>query len=542
MMGRLAYVLSVCALFPLGSLAAPITFIGAGGSAAGARDAFRAAVGGGLVAGANGSFGGARREINWDGVPDTMADPNALPANFFNVNSPRGVVFATPGTGFRVSANVGIAPPLFATINPTYAGTFVAFSPQRLFTAIGSTITDVNFFVPGTGTAATTNAFGAFFTDVDVPGATTIQFFDGGGASLGTFAVPPASNSLSFLGVLFTAGERVGRVRISSGNTPLGPVDGGPVDVVVMDDFIYGEPAPLATCALTCPADIVVDADAGSCGAVVNYPAPTIGGSCGTVISSPASGTLFPIGVTTVTVTSTAGPSCSFTVTVNDTQPPAMSCPASFSVAPTSLAGAVVNYTTPSATDNCPGAIVSCDIPSGTLLAMGPHLITCTATDAVALTSSCSFTATVGNAADLSITKSATPLVVGGDGSYTLVVTNNGPAPATAVIVTDPLPTTVTATGVTATQGSCSGTTTISCNVGTLAVGASATITIAVQATTLGPVTNTATVTAAETDLVPGDNAATTAGTVGAAVPALSPGALLLLALLVAAVGVTRLR
>ena len=40
-----------------------------------------------------GSFGSGRREINWDGVPDALAAPNNLPANFFNVNSPRGVVF-----------------------------------------------------------------------------------------------------------------------------------------------------------------------------------------------------------------------------------------------------------------------------------------------------------------------------------------------------------------------------------------------------------------------------------------------------------------
>jgi len=93
----------------------PVTFEAAGANAAAitaTRDAFRTAVGGGTVAGANGSFGGLRREINWDGVPDAQADPNPFSANFFNVNSPRGVVFNTPGTGFLVSANAGQSAPV----------------------------------------------------------------------------------------------------------------------------------------------------------------------------------------------------------------------------------------------------------------------------------------------------------------------------------------------------------------------------------------------------------------------------------------------
>jgi len=214
-----------------------------------ARDAFRNDLGGGMVAGANGSFGGLRREINWDGVPDALSAPNNLPANFFNVNSPRGVVFATPGTGFQVSANSGMAPPIeFGNIDPTYPSTFAAFSAPRLFTPLGSNVVDVLFFVPGTNTPATVRGFGSVFTDVDLPGTTTIEYFAPDNTLIEIFAVPatPGSETLSFLGVVFDAGERVARVRITNGNTALGAgvtdQNGALRDLVVMDDFLYSEP------------------------------------------------------------------------------------------------------------------------------------------------------------------------------------------------------------------------------------------------------------------------------------------------------------
>lgn len=72
------------------------------------RDAFRVAIGGGTVAAANDWFGGVHREIKWNGVPDAGADPNLLPADFFNTTSPRGAEFSKPGSGFRVSANAGL--------------------------------------------------------------------------------------------------------------------------------------------------------------------------------------------------------------------------------------------------------------------------------------------------------------------------------------------------------------------------------------------------------------------------------------------------
>jgi len=206
------------------------------------RDAFRLAVGGGTAAGPNGSFGGLRREINWDGVPNSFADINSLPANFFNVNSPRGVVFSTPGTGFLVSANSGqITAPLFG-----FSGDFQAFSAQRLFTALNSNITDVSFFLPGTTTAATTNAFAAIFVDVEVAGLTRMEFFDASDSLIYSRDVLVAGNQgLSFLGVVASGSERFSRVRLTSGlNTIMSNgVLGNPNDdVVVMDDFLYAEP------------------------------------------------------------------------------------------------------------------------------------------------------------------------------------------------------------------------------------------------------------------------------------------------------------
>src|SRR4051812_12337048 len=72
-----------------------------------AIDAFRNAIGGGTVSGANGSFGGIRREVNWDGVPESFADPSLMPATFFINNSPRGLALSGPVNGFMVSAGPG---------------------------------------------------------------------------------------------------------------------------------------------------------------------------------------------------------------------------------------------------------------------------------------------------------------------------------------------------------------------------------------------------------------------------------------------------
>ncbi|MEN3331059.1 MAG: hypothetical protein V7641_424 [Blastocatellia bacterium] len=155
---------------------------------------------------------------------------------------------------------------------------------------------------------------------------------------------------------------------------------------------------------ITCPADIARSNDADQCGAVINYPAPTADNACSelTVSCSPASGSFFPIGLTNVLCTATDASgittTCSFKVTINDTQQPTITCPPNVSHANDhDQCGAVINYASPTASDNCPGVTSSCTPASGTQFAVGTMTVTCTATDASSNTATCSFTVTIND-------------------------------------------------------------------------------------------------------------------------------------------------
>jgi len=234
---------------------APNVFSSAGpdpASIQGAVDNFRAGLGS-LNPNVSGSFGSGRREIDWE-VPDGQAAPSLFFTAFYNTFSPRGVVIFGPIS--QVSMDDDNPPDSdpdevrFDNINPTYSSNFQAFSARRIFGILGANVLEVNFFVPGSFgaqgslTSATVSGFGAVFTDVDFENSTSIEIFGVDGNSLGAFFAPPANNGLSFVGVIFPLPDRVTRVRITSGNAGLSGTnnDGGPIDVVAMDDFIYGEP------------------------------------------------------------------------------------------------------------------------------------------------------------------------------------------------------------------------------------------------------------------------------------------------------------
>ncbi len=210
------------------------------------RDAFRTAVGGGAAAVANGNFGDVRREINWDGIPDALSAPTLMPGNFFNVNSPRGALFTTPGTGFLASAKAASGTPILFG----FPGDLQTFSAERLFAIVGSNTMEINFRVPGTNTVATTSAFGAIFVDLEDNNPiafTKMEFFDAGNALIFSRNGLAAGNQgLTFLGGVANAGERIAKVVITTPDNFLlsnGVRANEVSDFVVMDDFLYATPS-----------------------------------------------------------------------------------------------------------------------------------------------------------------------------------------------------------------------------------------------------------------------------------------------------------
>jgi uncharacterized repeat protein (TIGR01451 family) len=119
--------------------------------------------------------------------------------------------------------------------------------------------------------------------------------------------------------------------------------------------------------------------------------------------------------------------------------------------------------------------------------------------------------------ADLSISKTASPepVTVGNKLAYTIVVRNNGPSDASGAVVSDTLPSGVSLGSANSTQGSCTQAVgVVTCNIGGLASGTSATVTIVATPNVAGIINNTASVKASENDPTPANNSATARSTV----------------------------
>src|SRR5262245_10043075 len=186
-----------------------------------------------------------RREVNWDGVPAEVTNTDDFPNDFFNTTSPRGLFYNRTGHGLEVSDRG------FTDVNPDYAGELNTFSAPKLFAPAGGNVVDVRFRVSGSDEKAAVTGLGVVFVDVDKAGRTTMELRGEHGESLGTFKAPVRSDErgLSFLGIRFSS-ARISRVIIVTGNGRLEAgekdiTDGGRHDLVVMDNFLFGEPTAI---------------------------------------------------------------------------------------------------------------------------------------------------------------------------------------------------------------------------------------------------------------------------------------------------------
>jgi uncharacterized repeat protein (TIGR01451 family) len=218
---------------------------------------------------------------------------------------------------------------------------------------------------------------------------------------------------------------------------------------------------------------------------------------------------------------------------------------------PGNSSGYVVDDPLPSGVTNANTATPGCSISAGVLTCQGNPLtvgatatITFTADAPSPNTAAITNTATVtGNeqdpnpanntatatvqplpGADLAITKTASSssVTAGGQVTYTLAVTNNGPDDASGVTVSDPLPAGETLVSAAPSQGSCSGAT---CSLGTIVDGGQAQIllTVDIASSATGSLTNTATVSASTPDPNPANNTSTATVTIPGAVAPTPP-------------------
>ncbi|MCK9423588.1 MAG: HYR domain-containing protein, partial [Bacteroidales bacterium] len=244
------------------------------------------------------------------------------------------------------------------------------------------------------------NEFDAVFSD-NCSGTTIINSFNGT-TTLANAQLPKGSTAITW-----TATDASGNSSNCS------------ITVVVTDNLLP---------TITCPSNITVSSDLNNCSASVVVPNPVTADNCAvlkltwtmtgaTTGSSPLTGVnyvgtyTFNIGITTITyivsdeANNTA--TCSFTVRVNDTQAPIITCPSGSPFNRNTDAG-MCHYTVqgaefdPSFSDNCPGVTITNSFNGLATLAnaqlpKGTTTITWTATDVSGNSSNCSITVTVSD-------------------------------------------------------------------------------------------------------------------------------------------------
>ncbi|MBL7981968.1 MAG: HYR domain-containing protein, partial [Flavobacteriales bacterium] len=188
-----------------------------------------------------------------------------------------------------------------------------------------------------------------------------------------------------------------------------------------------------------CPSDLSLSATS-SCSAIADWTPPTATDNCTLIsiqqITGPAPGSALTVGSSTIVTyraIDAAGNSstCSFTITVTDGASPVITCPMDISVvAPTNSCGAVVNYPTPTFSDNCPGSTLTqtAGPVSGSFFPVGSTMITFRVVAANGVTRTCSFWVHVFDQQAPSLTNCEDIVVTAGSNACGAVVSYPMPA------------------------------------------------------------------------------------------------------------------
>jgi uncharacterized repeat protein (TIGR01451 family) len=318
-------------------------------------------------------------------ITATATDPDNNTSEF----SPCATVLAGPGTADLSVSKTAAPTQVQAGTLVTYTITIKNSGPDA------ATNVTLNEFTPANTTFRSLNAPAGWVCNTPAQGAA-------GNITCTTPVMLPKASAVFTLSVRVNASTANGTsikntVKVTTATSDLNPInDSASATITVFNN-----------CILNCPVSITRNSESNQCGATITYAAPTGSGACGGVVCLPPSGSFFQRGTTTVNCSANSGPGCSFTVTINDVQPPTISCPANVTAQESSAGSgvAIVNYSLPTTSDNCQGVNTVCVPPAGSTFPVGITRVNCTATDAGGNSVSCSFNVTVqGGAPQLEVT------------------------------------------------------------------------------------------------------------------------------------------